>query len=147
MPQYSGFESGDWLTIISIVVGLAIQSFAFFRWQTAQFNQRDDRIDRETKDLNKAIDFETEERHKQFELVRERTVANRDMITREAARLDRENDNTKHELAIAISNLPTRDYIETMFRQRFKPLEDDMRALVLELARNGLPVPKEKSKP
>jgi hypothetical protein len=135
MPQYGGFEPGDWLTIISIVIGLAIQSFAFFKWQTAQFKQRDD-----------MIDAETEERHRQIELVKERTVANRDMIVRESARLDRENASTRHELAIAISNLPTRDYIEAMFRERFKPLEDDMRALVLELARNGLPVPEKMKK-
>ena len=132
MPQYTGgFGVSDWLTIISIIVGLAIQSWAFFKWQSAQFQKRDERLEEET-----------EERHKQIELVKDRTVANRDILNREVARLDRENATTRHELSVALASLPTREYMEAMFASRVQPLEADLRALVIELARSGLPNPK-----
>lgn len=141
MPQYSGFESSDWLTIITIIITVAIQSWGFFKWQTAQFQKRDEKLDACDKDFTKALEHEASERQRQIDLVRDRAAALQDMQVRESARLDREQAATRHELSMAISNLPTRDYIERMFGARFKPLEEDLRSLVLELARNGLPLP------
>lgn len=142
-----GFESSDWLTIISIGVGLAVQSFGFFKWQTIQFQKRDEALNAERDARDKQMDVESEDRRREDALLRERTVANRDMITREAARLDRDHASTRHEMALAISALPTREYIEGIFNRRFEGLEVDFRTLVLELARNGLPINVEKKKP
>lgn len=132
MPQdYApGFSASDWLTIIGIVVGLAVQSWAFFRWQSAQFQKRDD-----------SLADETEERHKQVESVKERTVAIRDEMNAGLVRMDREISSTRHELFVALAALPTRESMEAMFAARVQPIESDLRALVIELARNGMSNP------
>jgi hypothetical protein len=132
MPQYTGFASGDWISIISIIVSflvtIAVQSWVFFKWQTAQFQKADDKLE-----------VETAARNIQAEALKDRIVAERDSRLRETARLDRENEKTKHELAIALASLPTRDSIEAMFVARVQPLEASLHALVIELARSGIP--------
>lgn len=69
-------------------------------------------------------------------------VANREMFKSELYRVDRDLSATRHELSISIAALPTRDAIEAMLVSKVAPLESDLRALVIELARNGMHPPK-----
>jgi len=135
MPQEytQGFSSSDWLTIIGIVIGVAIQSWAFFKWQTSQFQKRDE-----------AREAETKERHEQVDSVRDRIVALRDEVSLSLSRIDRDLSTTRHEFSVALAALPSRESMESMFAARVGPIEQDLRALVIELARNGMPVRREK---
>jgi uncharacterized protein (DUF1684 family) len=124
------FGARDWLTIIGFGVALFVQSFTFWRWQVAEFRKRDDELANSTRDRNV-----------QFTAIRAETGAAREQSRNDIARVDKDIASMRNEFSIKLAMIPTRDAMEQMLSNRVGPMEADLRALVIELARLGVHQP------
>ena len=106
-------EVREWFTIggivMSMVVTMMVQSFAFWRWLS---NAHTD--------------------------LREEIQVAKDYARGEIARIDREAALIRTDFSTQLARLPSRETIDTIISTRFGPLEKDVHALVIEMARNGL---------
>ena len=130
-PEYgAGFALSDMLTVIGIVSGLAVQSWVFWRWLSAQFDQRD-------REMAEAI----RERNTHIAALRVEASSAREQTRNDVARVDRDIANLRQEVSVKLAMIPTREAMESMLRDRVQPLESDLRSLVIELARLGVHQP------
>lgn len=127
------FALSDLLTILGIVIGLAVQSWAFQRWLVKQFDARD-----------QAIADATRERNQMIESLRTQGSTARDQTRNEIARVDRDIAMLRSEVRERLAVIPSRKDLDDALRDRVAPLESDLRALTIELARIGVhqPVPR-----
>ena len=126
----SGFALSDLLTIVGLVVTLSIQSWAFWRWLSSQFDRRD-----------REIDDAVRERNVMVTAIRNEASVARDAARADIARVDRDIASLRNEVSVKLAMIPTREAMESMLRDRVLPLESDLRALVIELARLGVHQP------
>lgn len=135
MPPDLGttFALSDLLTILGIVIGLAVQSWGFQRWLTKQFDERDDAIAAATRERNQMIDA-----------LRTQGNTAREQTRNEIARVDRDVAILRSEVRERLAVIPSRKDLDDALRDRVSPLESDLRALTIELARIGVhqPVPR-----
>lgn len=115
------------LTIISIVMGLAVQSWGVWKWLSGEFAKRD-----------AAINVAVHERNQVVTAIRAESNAAREHMRTEISRIDRDISGVRAEVRERLATLPTRQEQETMLRERVAPLESDLRSLVIELARLGV---------
>lgn len=110
--EVGGF-SIDLGTVITVIIGLLSQSFAAWKWLTAQFSSRDS-------SLNNI----------------------KDTLNREIARVDREVMTLRTETRERLATVPSRDQIEEMLDRKLGRLETQLDSLMKEftrlIARRGL---------
>jgi hypothetical protein len=112
LEKRMGFSPDNWLTVIGFLIGMVIQSFAFWRWLSGELQARDAALASATGAFNLQI-----------------------------TRMDRDIGNLRTDLSVALAKLPTRDMLDAMLQARVGPIDAEVRSLTLELARNGLQLP------
>lgn len=111
-PEYQAFSVDNWLTIMGFMLTIGLQTFAFWRWLSGEFRKRDEARVKEIEQANDQV-----------------------------RRIDRDVSNLRTDLSVALAKLPTREVLDTMLQARVGPIDQEVRALTLELARNGLQIP------
>ena len=120
----------DWSMVAGVVTVLAAiigQTIAGIRWLNNQFAQRDEEHEKEILD-----------RIAQGTAIRAEATAHREQHRTDLSRLDKEVAGLRGELNVRLAHMPTRDQLEALLRDKVGPIESDMRALVIELARIGV---------
>ena len=121
-------DLSDILSIaVTIIIALAVQSWGFWKWLDAQFEARDARIEGARRDFERTATALRSEANQRSEAMRV-----------EVARIDREIAGLRSEFRETLARMPTREETAQLLRERISPLENDMRSLVIELARLGV---------
>lgn len=108
----------DWNVIagaVMVVGAVVAQSVGALRWLNGQFAKRDEAL----------------------EEIREEAAAARQSHAEQLVRVEKDMLSLRSEFAVRLASIPSREAMEMMFRDKVGPLEQDLRALVIELARHG----------
>lgn len=119
----SSLQIDSVLTIIGIICAMAGQSWVFLRWLNREFRTRDE-----------ALTAAVNERNRELQNVSGKVDMTREYSRGEIARLDRDLSGLREKLAV----MPSRKDVDDIIRERVGPMEADLRALVIELARIGV---------
>ncbi len=119
----SSLQIDSVLTIIGIICAMAGQSWVFLRWLNREFRTRDE-----------ALTAAVHERNRELQNVSGKVDMTREYSRGEIARLDRDLSGLWEKLAV----MPSRKDVDDIIRERVGPMEADLRALVIELARIGV---------
>ncbi|MGH8171832.1 MAG: hypothetical protein ACREPX_01715 [Rhodanobacteraceae bacterium] len=103
---------GNVLTIIGFFLTIGAQTFLFWRWLSQELKSRDTALVLATADFSKQI-----------------------------ARVDRDVSTMREGFSVQLAKIPTREAMDGILQTRIGPLEAEVRALTLELARNGMQTP------
>lgn len=112
---------------VVVAVTIIAQSFAALRWLNGQFAKRDEALAKQKENFEIAL-----------LQVREEAVEARQAASDRMTQLEKELLAMKAEVSVRMERFPTRNDLEVMLREKVAPLEQDVRALVIELARHGL---------
>ncbi len=112
---------------VTVILTIAVQSWAFWKWLDAQFEKRDSRIEGVRREFERTVSALRQEANVKAEAMRS-----------EVSRVDREISGLRSDFREALAKMPTRDEAAAIMRERITPIENDLRSLVLELARLGV---------
>lgn len=118
---------GNLLGIVTTIIAILSQTVAFHRWLQRQLEARD-----------RAIAAAVSERNTMLAALRTEAATAREHARSEITRVDRDLAAMRNEFAVQLARIPTRDAMESLLMDRVRPLEADLRALVIELARIGV---------
>lgn len=111
------------LTILGIAFALAVQSWIWIRWLNREFKARDE-----------ALSAAIHDRNRELQNVVGKIDTTREYSRAEIARIDRDLSGLRERLA----QMPTRTDMENILRDRVFPVESNLTALAMQLARLGL---------
>lgn len=121
------FALSDVLTIVGILVTVGIQTFAAIRWITKRFEERDEAMRRMVTERDNALRG-----------LAGKVDAVREFSREQASRVEREMQREMSGFRERLAVMPTRKDLDDTVRERLQPIEGEVRALVVELARLGL---------
>lgn len=119
----SSLGVGDW---IGIGTFLGAQLWAAGAYLSKSFAKRDEALAEAIRERNNIVTGIRAELH-----------AAREQARVDVARIERESAAAASKIEVRLATLPTRESLDASLERRIAPLESDLRALVIELARRG----------
>lgn len=128
MPMDAGVSFGmnDLLNLVGTMIVMLSLAFGYWKWQDSKNTEMESRVDGLERDLLNKVAVVS-------------TLANtvKEQARADTNRLEHSLQDQRREFAVHLAAIPTRDHIDQLLKERVAPLEQDMRNLVIELARSS----------